>query len=173
MGPLLKPPVGPGDHVIGTADAVIEIVEYGDFQCPHCAAAHPVTKEILKVFGNQVRFVFRNFPLAESHRYATIAAIAAEAAGLQHKYWEMHDMIFEHQASLSYDSLFELADKLGLNRRQFERDLQNEALSDKVESDFESGIRSGVNGTPSFFVNGNKFDGAAGDLFAMLKESSY
>src|ERR1700712_2180353 len=103
MSAHLKPPVGENDHVQGDKSAAIELVEYGDYQCPHCGAAHPVIKKIQKSFGKQVRFVFRNFPLQESHPYAMAAAIAAEAAGLQDKFWEMHDVIYENQDDLSED----------------------------------------------------------------------
>ncbi len=172
MAGQLKPPVSETDHIQGDSSAAIEIVEYGDFQCPHCGAAHPILKKIQQLFGSQIRFVFRNFPLAESHPYATIAAIAAEAAGLQNKYWSMHDLIFEYQQQLDEDFLYQLAAKLKLDTDKFELDLQSKALQDKVDADFESGMRSGVNGTPTFFVNGQKFDGGATDLLDMLKESA-
>jgi protein-disulfide isomerase len=167
----LKPEIGPQDQTQGNDQAKIKIVEYGDFQCPHCSKAHNVIKEIQSSFGDQILFVFRNFPLQESHRYANIAAQAAEAAGMQDKFWEMHDAILENQEQLNEDFLDNLAEKLGLDMEQFERDLNSEEITNKVEDDFESGVRSGVNGTPSFFVNGTKFDGGADDLLQMLKES--
>jgi protein-disulfide isomerase len=172
MSSHLKPPVGEKDHVQGVASAAIELVEYGDYQCPHCGAAHPVIKKIQKTFGKQVRFVFRNFPLQESHPYAMPAAIAAEAANLQGKFWEMHDAIYENQAALSDDGLSEMAKEIGLDMDQFENDIQNKKVREKVETDFESGMRSGVNGTPAFYINGNKFDGGAEDVFDVLKESA-
>jgi len=168
----LKPPVGISDHKYGSEKAVIEIVEYGDYQCPHCGAAHPVIKEIEKTFGDQIVFVFRNFPLRQSHGFAMVAAQAAEAAALQNKFWEMHDAIFEHQDQLNDAFLFYLAEQIELDVDQFQVDLEAGRIIKKVEDDFESGIRSGVNGTPSFFVNGEKFDGAATDLLEMLKEST-
>ena len=167
----LKPEIGIADQKEGNEQAAIKIVEYGDYQCPHCGRAYPIIKEIQSTFGDQILFVFRNFPLQESHRYATIAAQAAEAAGKQGKFWEMHDAIFENQQQLSEEYLDSLAEKLGLDMDQFEQDLNSEEISDKVEDDFESGVRSGVNGTPSFFVNGEKFDGGAEDLLQVLKES--
>lgn len=167
----LKPEIGIADQKEGNEQAAIKIVEYGDYQCPHCGRAYPIIKEIQSTFGDQILFVFRNFPLQESHRYATIAAQAAEAAGKQGKFWEMHDAIFENQQQLSEEYLDSLAEKLGLDMDQFEQDLNSEEISDKVEDDFESGVRSGVNGTPSFFVNGGKFDGGAEDLLQVLKES--
>lgn len=172
MSSQLKPAVNERDHLQGSASAPIEIVEYGDFQCPHCGAAYPVIKKMQEVFGNQIKFIFRNFPLSESHQYAKIAALAAEAAGLQGKYWEMHDAIYENQDQLNDDLLYELAQTLGLDEQQFEKDVQSPELNEKVEADFEGGMRSGVSGTPSFFVNGQKFDGGAEDLYNMLKDSA-
>jgi protein-disulfide isomerase len=167
----LKPEIGPADQTQGNEQAAIKLVEYGDYQCPYCADAYPFIKEIQSTFGDQILFVFRNFPLQESHRYANIAAQAAEAAGKQDKFWEMHDAIYENQQQLNDDYLDSLAEKLGLDMEQFEWDLNSEEVTNKVEDDFESGVRSGVNGTPSFFINGTKFDGGALDLLQVLKES--
>ncbi|WP_159476418.1 thioredoxin domain-containing protein [Dyadobacter sp. 3J3] len=172
MSSHLKPAVSSQDHIQGNAEALIEIVEYGDYQCPHCGTAYAVIKEIQNKFDNQIRFVFRNFPLSESHEFAMPAAVASEAAGLQGKFWEMHDIIFENQNSLNNDGLIKMASEIGLNNEKFRKDIQNPELEKKVESDFESGVRSGVNGTPSFFVNGTKFDGDAQDLMDMLTENS-
>ena len=160
----LKPNVSQTDHAQGNLDADLVIVEYGDYQCPYCGAAYPVLKELMKEFGSQIKFVFRNFPLSEMHQNARPAAIAAEAANLQGKFWEMHDAIYENQQDLNENFLMKLAEKLTLNIPQFEKDLESTELADKVDSDFESGIMSGVNGTPSFFVNGKKFDGGAENL---------
>ena len=171
MSSHLKPTVNEKDHVDGPADAAIELVEYGDYQCPHCGAAYPVIKKIQETFGKQIRFVYRNFPLTEIHPAAMPAAIAAEAAGLQGKYWEMHDVIFENQQHLTTEGIFKLAQQIGLDPEQFKMDIQREDLQAHVEYDFESGVRSGVNGTPSFFINGQKFDGGAEDVFEVLKES--
>lgn len=168
----LKPTIGPADHQQGNTSASIEIVEYGDYQCPHCKAAYPVIKQIQQTFGDQILFVFRNFPLQESHRFAMVAAQAAEAAATQDKFWKMHDAIYENQDLLSDAFLFYLAEKIGLDVDKFQLDLEDENIIQKVETDFESGVRSGVNGTPSFFVNGQKFDGGVTDLFNMLKEST-
>jgi protein-disulfide isomerase len=167
----LKPEIGPADQTQGNEQAAIKLVEYGDYQCPHCGTAYSIIKEIQSTFGDQILFVFRNFPLQESHRYANIAAQAAEAAGKQGRFWEMHDAIFENQQQLNEDFIENLAEKLGLDMEQFEEDLNSEEISNKVEDDFESGVRSGVNGTPSFFINGSKFDGGAEDLLQVLKES--
>jgi len=168
----LKPAVSNTDHAQGNLEADLVIVEYGDYQCPYCGAAYPILKELMKEYGSQVKFVFRNFPLSEMHRYARIAAIAAEVANLQGKFWEMHDAIYENQRDLNENLLMKLAEQLELNIPQFEKDLKNTELSEKVDSDFESGIVSGVNGTPSFFVNGKKFDGGAEDLFELLRENT-
>jgi protein-disulfide isomerase len=167
----LKPEIGPADQAQGNEQAAIKLVEYGDYQCPYCRDAYSIVKEIQSTFGDQILFVFRNFPLQEAHRYANIAAQAAEAAGRQGKFWEMHDAIYENQQQLNDDFLDSLAEKLELDMEQFEWDLNSEEISSKIENDFESGVRSGVNGTPSFFVNGVKFDGGAEDLLQMLKES--
>ena len=167
----LKPSVNKTDHAQGNDNADLTIVEYGDYQCPYCGAAYPVLKELMKEFKGQVKFVFRNFPLSEMHPYARPAAIAAEAADLQGKFWEMHDVIYENQQSLNENLLFQLAEKIGLNLSQFKEDIQKTELEKKVDSDFESGIISGVNGTPSFFINGNKFNGGAEDLLELVREN--
>ncbi|UKT64574.1 DsbA family protein [Pedobacter mucosus] len=168
----LKPEVSSVDHIQGPSTASIEIVEYGDYQCSHCAHAYPIIKEIQETFGDQIKLVFRNFPLQESHEYAYAAATAAEAAGLQGKFWEMHDALYENQYRFADDLFEELAETIGLDIEQFKTDCESESINKKIEDDFESGIRSGVNGTPSFYVNGNKFDGGPEDLFEMLKESA-
>ncbi|WP_449386808.1 DsbA family protein [Chryseobacterium lineare] len=167
----LKPSVSTTDHAQGNVKADLVIVEYGDYQCPYCGAAYPVLKELMKEYGSQVKFVFRNFPLSEMHQYARVAAIAAEAADLQGKFWEMHDAIYENQRNLDELYLFRLAENIGLNIAQFKEDIQKAELEEKVDSDFESGIMSGVNGTPSFFINGNKFNGGAEDLLELIGEN--
>lgn len=156
----LKPPVSDKDHSQGPQSAPIELVEYGDYQCPHCGAAHPMLKKVLPQLGDKVRFIFRNFPLQELHPDAVNAAIAAEAGALQGKFWEMHDIIFEHQKALAAEHLFVYAEKAGLDVGQFAGDIQKDELMNRVQSDFESGVRSGVNGTPSFFINGAKYNGS-------------
>ncbi|MDQ0594533.1 protein-disulfide isomerase [Chryseobacterium ginsenosidimutans] len=168
----LKPNVSKTDHAQGNLDADLVIVEYGDYQCPYCGAAYPVLKELMKEFGSQIKFVFRNFPLSEMHQYARPAALAAEAANLQGKFWEMHDAIYENQQYLNEDFLLKLAKKLSLDIPQFKADIENPKLTEKIDADFQSGIVSGVNGTPSFFVNGNKFNGGAEDLVQLLNENA-
>lgn len=120
----LKPAVSNTDHTLGNLNADLVIVEYGDYQCPYCGAAYPVLKELMSQFGNQIKFVFRNFPLSEMHQYARAAALSAEAAGLQGKFWEMHDAIYENQRDLNENFLMKLAGKLNLDISQFEKDLE-------------------------------------------------
>ena len=168
----LKPEVSNSDHVQGNDAATITIVEFGDYQCPFCGDAHPIIKEIEDNFGDQIKFVFRNFPLQESHQFAFSAAAAAEAAALQNKFWEMHDALYENQYRLDENLFEELAETVGLDMEKFQQDFTSEAVKEKVDNDFESGVRSGVNGTPSFYVNGTKFDGDAAALHQMLKEST-
>jgi protein-disulfide isomerase len=156
---LLNPPVSSKDHIQAKGNTRIELVEYGDYQCPYCGQAYPIIKTLQRNLGAELKFVFRNFPLSEMHPDALNAAIAAEAAALQGKFWEMHDIIYEHQRHLDVESLFLYAKKIGLDLEQFKNDIQSETLQAKVEQDFESGVRSGVNGTPSFFINGKKYNG--------------
>jgi protein-disulfide isomerase len=155
---MLRPAISEKDHIQGNNDAAIVLVEYGDYQCPHCGRAYPIVKRMQEKLGDQLKFVFRNFPLAKIHPEATMAAVASEAAALQNMYWEMHDIIFENQGQLDKDSLVEYARELGLDIKQFEEDMEDAALQEKVAADFESGIRSGVNATPTFFINGEKYN---------------
>lgn len=155
----LKPPVGPSDHVEGPADAAVTLVEYGDYQCPYCGEAYSIVKQVQKRLAGKLRFVFRNFPLAEAHPLATGAAEMAEAAALQDKFWQMHDTLYEHQDALDPESLVEHAKRLHLDMTKLKAALGSAAVTERVRSDFMSGVRSGVNGTPSFFVNGVRFDG--------------
>src|SRR6476620_11480878 len=140
----LTPPLNKNDHVQGPPDGIVTLVEYGDYQCPHCAAAFPIVKQIQKAFSKNLRFAFRHFPLSNVHEYAFPAAIAAEAAGRQQKFWEMHDMIFEHQPFLNEYSLLEFAKEIRLKIPALQMDIMDPKLSEKVEADFESGMRSGV-----------------------------
>ncbi|MFL9482789.1 DsbA family protein [Chitinophagaceae bacterium LWZ2-11] len=156
----LRPPVNAEDQVQGSSSATIELVEYGDYQCPHCGAAYPIIKRIQKKMGHKLKFVFRNFPLQEIHPQALGAALAAEAAGAQNKFWQMHDIIFENQQNLQREDLIQYAETIGLDVPTFKSDIKEQAFLEKVETDFESGIRSGVNGTPSFFIDGDKYNGS-------------
>ena len=156
----LKPPVNSKDHIQGNKNAPLELVEYGDYQCPHCGRAYPIIKAVQKAMGDNLKFVFRNFPLSDAHPDAFKAAVAAEAAALQHRFWEMHDIIYENQELLDWENLLLYAKTIGLDLARFELDIQKESVTAKVEEDFESGVRSGVNGTPSFFINGEKYEGS-------------
>lgn len=157
----LTPPVSDHDHAAGPAKAHVTLVEFGDYQCPYCGAAYPVVKQIQKTLGNKLRFVFRNFPLTESHPYALVAAEAAEAAALQGKFWEMHDMIYENQGELEPGILSEWAQSLGLDVNQLGNAIKQGLVTERIKEDRKSGIRSGVNGTPCFFINGVRYDGSA------------
>lgn len=159
MPSKLTPPLNQHDHVLGTHHAIIKLVEFGDYQCPHCGAAYPVVKQLQATYTQQLLFAYRHFPMSNAHEYALPAALAAEAAGRQGRFWEMHDLIFENQAVLGEHVFPELARTLKLNMAAFASDRQDEALRKKVEADFESGVRSGVNGTPSFYMNGYKYTG--------------
>ena len=156
----LKPPVNAEDHILGNINAPVILAEYGDFDCPHCAIAHVFIKKLLPKFKDQIAIVFRHFPLTKVHQYATIAAISSEAAANQGKFWEMHDKLLENQSKHSAAHLLRFAEELGLDIKSFKRDTQDEKLAAKVETQFESGIRSGVNGTPSLYINGTKYNGA-------------
>ena len=151
--------VGKGDHALGPEDAPVTVVEYGDYQCPYCADMHPMIKSIAKSMGTQMRFVFRHMPLIEMHPYAQHAAEAAEAAGAQGKFWEMHDAILQQQSELGSDLLHQLAIKLKLDIEQFASDLDARRFRPRVKRDFMGGMRSGVAGTPTFFINGKRYEG--------------
>ena len=151
-------PVGARDHAQGPSDAAVTLVEYGDYECPHCGRAYPIVKEVQRRLGSTLRFVFRNFPLSESHPHAQHAAEAAEGAAAQGRFWEMHDSLFEHQRALDDRHLVGYASALGLDAVAFEHDLRAHTHKTRVREDFVSGVRSGVNGTPTFFINGLRFD---------------
>ena len=155
----LTPPVRERDHVQGSATALVTLVEYGDYQCPFCGDTYPIIKELQNHFGDQLRFVFRNFPLSEAHPHALAAAELAEAAAAQGKFWPMHDMLFEHQTALDDHHLAQYARSLDLNLAELKATLEGDEPKQRVRSDFTSGVRSGVNGTPTFFINGSRFDG--------------
>jgi protein-disulfide isomerase len=170
----LTPPVNVKDQQTGNTDASVTLVEFGDYQCPHCGHAYPLLKRLLAEKGNEFRFVFRNFPLQESHPAAFMAALAAEAAGKQDQFWPMHDLIFENQSNLHGHAFVDFAEKLQLNLQQFGADWKSRDIVNKVEADFESGIRSGVNGTPAFYINGERlnYDGTYESLLNAVEEQS-
>ena len=158
-GGTLTPPVGHGDHSQGRSDAPITLLEYGDFECSYCSLAYPLVKSMQQQLGNKLRFVFREFPLTEAHPHAQHAAEAAEAAAAHGKFWEMHDLLYEHQDRLGDSDLALYAKSAGLDADDMARALKDGTLAAPVRQQFMSGVRSGVNGTPTFFVNGVRFDG--------------
>jgi protein-disulfide isomerase len=155
---VLTIPVSADDHAQGPADAPLTLVEYGDYECPHCGRAYPIVKDVQRHFGARLRFVFRNFPLREAHPHAQHAAEAAEAAAAQGKFWEMHDTIFEHQFALGDPDLRSYAKGLALDMGRFDEELASHVHASRVRKDFGGGVRSGVNGTPTFFINGVRHD---------------
>jgi protein-disulfide isomerase len=156
----LKYPPTEKDNLQGSLDALVTLVEYGDYECPHCGRAHVVVKKIQEQVGRNLCFVFRNFPLTNIHPHALQAACAAEAAGLQDKFWEMHDMLFENQDSLEQEHLLEYARALDLDLPRFERDMTSEEVEEKINNDILGGVKSGVTGTPTFFINGVRHEGS-------------
>ena len=156
------------DHALGPDHAPITLVEYGDFECPNCKQAAPAVEIVLRRFEEQVRFVYRHFPLIDVHPHAFLAAEAAECAGAQGKFWEMHAMLFEHQSHLEREHLLRYADDLGLDVARFAAELNDEVYRQRVLEHLESGERSGVRGTPGFFLNGRIVDTSFG-LHALLE----
>ncbi len=155
----LKVPVAPADHVLGDEHAPVTLVEYGDYECPHCGRAHPIVKAVRKHFGKQLRFVYRHFPLTQIHPHAESAAEAAEFAGANEHFWQMHDGIFENQDRLSIPLLAELAEELELSADDLPAALESREFAPVVKAQFLGGVRSGVNGTPTFFINGYRYEG--------------
>ncbi|HEY2064768.1 MAG TPA: thioredoxin domain-containing protein [Gemmatimonadaceae bacterium] len=178
----LRPPVSDRDHAQGPRDAPVTLVEYGDYECPYCARAHPIVKDLQRRLGRSMCFVFRNFPLTEMHPYAFHAAEAAESVGAhagESAFWRMHDLMYEHQQdserSLDDEHLVWYAKQAGADARRVAEDLLDDAFADRVKEDFLSGVRSGVNGTPTFFINGERYDGPWYDVGAfeeVLREAA-
>jgi protein-disulfide isomerase len=163
-------PMPDRDHIQGPIDAPIKLLEYGDYECPYCGEAYPVVKEIQERLGLRLCFAFRNFPLSNSHPHAEHAAEAAETAAEQGRFWEMHDLLYENQEALEDEDLAQYASALRLDARRFISEVQAGTHAPRIREDFRSGARNGVNGTPSFFINGVRYDGAAGveELLAAL-----
>src|SRR2546426_10029373 len=161
--PKLVAPVDPSrDHIQGDSKALLTLVQYGDYQCPFCGAAYPEVKKVQKELGSKLRFVFRNFPLTNVHEFAMDAAETAEGAAVQGKFWEMHDFLYEHQRTLGDQSVaLGYAKKLGLDIQKYEREISQHVYQKRIKDDFMGGVRSGVNGTPTFYVNGVRNDGHA------------
>jgi protein-disulfide isomerase len=156
---MLKVAVTPEDHTQGPESAPVTLVEYGDYECADCGHVYPIVKQIQKHFGKRLRSVFRNFPLSVVHPHAESAAEAAEFAGSQGKFWEMHDLLLESQDRLGRILYLELALKLELPVDALREALESGTYRPRVRADFTGGIRSGVKGTPTFFINGRRYDG--------------
>jgi protein-disulfide isomerase len=169
----LAVPVSQRDHVRGRATALVKLVEYGDYECPYCRAAVAIVDELQRVLPDQLRFVFRHFPLDRLHPHARRAAEAAEAAASQGKFFEMHAALFEHQAALEDQNLVEYAAELGLDTARFGAELEGHTHADRVREDFRGGVRSGVRGTPTFYIDDIRYDGVVGvrQLLARIQVS--
>lgn len=160
-GQLANNFISESDWVKGGKEAKVVLIEYSDFECPACANYAPIMKQIVQDFGDKIAFVYRHFPLKQNHLNAESAAWASESAGKQNKFWEMHDMLFENQKEWENSGNAEeyfrkYAQALNLDIEQFKKDINSEEIKNKVENDFQSGLRSGINSTPTFFLNGNK-----------------
>jgi protein-disulfide isomerase len=155
----LRVPVTEHDHIRGDVNALATLVEYGDYQCPHCAAAHPVVSQVLAGFGPRLRVVYRHFPLTQIHPLAEAAAETAEFAAAHGQFWKMHDLLYENQHRLGLPLLIVLTRSLTLPEQQLEEALLSRTYAPKVQSDFTGGVRSGVNGTPAFFIGDQRYDG--------------
>lgn len=168
----LRVPVSARDHIRGGNDADVTLVEYGDYQCPYCAMANPIVGLMERQYGRALRVVFRHFPMEEVHPLALTAAEAAEYAGDNGVFWEMHDAIYANQPRLGVPLLFAIAGTLKLSQIGLRDSLANFLHAERVRSDFLGGVRSGVNGTPTFFINGVRHDGgfSASELSAALEQ---
>lgn len=156
----LRPDAGADDHSDGPSDAPVTLVIYGDYECPYTRRANDAVREVQGQLGDQLRFVFRHFPLTEIHPHAQRAAEAAGAAAGQDRFWEMHDHLFAHQRALEEDDLSRYAAELGLDAGRFDRDMVGSDLGERIERDVESGLESGVEGTPALFINGRRHAGS-------------
>jgi protein-disulfide isomerase len=154
--------VGERDHVQGPANAPVTLVEYGDYECPYCRAAVPIVQELQQILGDQLRYVFRHFPLTALHPHAQHAAEAAEAAAAQGRFFEMHAALFEHQEALEDDRLVQYAADLDIDPVRFRRELRAHSYAGRIREDFESGLGSGVRGTPTFYLDATRYDGILG-----------
>jgi protein-disulfide isomerase len=165
---FLSRPVNENDHIQGAATAPVTLLMYGAYECPHCVEGNKFVKQIQQSLGERLRFVFRHFPRINVHPHAEAAAVVAEAAGQQNKFWEMHDKLFENYNRLDGDHLIGYAEELGLNMEQFNRAITGRVFINKVREDLQSGIESGVKGTPTYFINGVKHNGS-GEFNVLLE----
>ena len=163
-------PVDDQDHALGPVGAAVTLVEYGDYECPYCARSHPVVKRLVAHFRDGLRFVFRHFPLNNVHPHAATAALAAEAAGAQGKFWAMHDVLFAHQDDLAAHDMDWFAMRAGLEPYRFNADVSSERYAKRLRDHIAGGTRSGVTGTPTFFINGQRYAGPR-DQFEPLREA--
>jgi protein-disulfide isomerase len=170
----LTVPVTERDHIRGQLGARFTLVEYGDYECPYCRGAHPVVEEVERRLNGQLCFAYRHFPIINAHPHAVRAAEAAEAAGAQGRFWAMHDLLFGSMSVLADETLVRFAVQIGLDARRFVAELAANQYLDRIREDMSSGARSGVNGTPTFFVNGVRHDGAhdAVSLIAALQRTA-
>lgn len=164
----LSRPVSRADHVHGSEGAPVTLVEYADFECPHCLGAYWMLKEMTAWLGDDLRYVFRHFPVSDLHSHAQAAAEAAEAAAGDGKFWQMHDVLYEHQQMLDDRSLVSYASIINLDGCKFKQQMAERDFANKVHSDVESGVASGVSTTPTFFINGVRHDGEC-DIDTLLE----
>jgi protein-disulfide isomerase len=149
----------PDDWILGDAEAPVTMLEYGDFECPYCAMARPVLEALVVDYPDTIRLVYRHFPITNIHPHAALAAEAAEAAGAQGRFWDMHDLLFANQDRLEFEDLRAYAREIGLQRTRFDQEMIAHVYQNEVRQDFRRGIQDGVNGTPSIFINGLRYDG--------------
>jgi protein-disulfide isomerase len=170
----LTPPVSERDHLLGPATARVTLVKFGDYECPYCGALHPVIQAARKAFGENLRFAFRHFPLRSSHPHALAAAKAAEAAGEQGRFWEMHDRLYRRQTQLEDEDLPRHALEIGLDVPRFERELSARTHEARIREDLASAAQSGAGGTPSLFINGELYQGSLDrdEVFAALARAA-
>jgi protein-disulfide isomerase len=173
-GVLTLPVSEDRDHIQGPGDAAVTLVQYGDYECPYCGEAYPIIKEVQARMAGRLRFVFRNFPISTSHPHAERAAEAAEAAAVQGKFWQMHDVLYENQRRLRDEDLRTYAERLQLDIERFDKELAEQVHAERIHEDFMSGVRSGVNGTPTFYINGVRHDDSyeAETLLAALERAA-
>ncbi|MGN6388491.1 MAG: DsbA family protein [Burkholderiaceae bacterium] len=155
----LKSPVSSSDHVQGDPSAPLVLVEYGDYQCPYCAEAHGIVRALQDRYGDELCYVFRNFPLTQLHPEALSAAMVAEFAAGQGAFWEVHDALYENQRQLGMPLYAAIVGQFGLSDEQVMQALNDDGAEQKIRLDLESGMRSGAQGTPTFFINGRHYEG--------------